>query len=246
MGVAVQGNHDVGADLVGDGGTFGLVERGVAGAGRSGHQHRRAEGREPPLHPGGDVCSDVLLAQALGGVAAPNMIGAGVDEHDLVRHARAQHVECLLLAQQRGGPAADRAGEASERTEGVRSGHAVGRQPAVELELAHRVVGVPAEDAVRASRREAQPGQALLECQHVVADHEVPGVELQHPVTQAPARLLQAPVRLRPHDAVDRDPPLLLELPDGHVQGAVEHVPLTVGEQPEAVQPGSDLSDIRP
>ena len=75
----------------------------------------------------------------------------------------------------------------------------------------------------------------------------------QHPVAEAPARLLEAAERLHADDAVDGEPALLLERADRRVDGVVEGVGGGVvpglagrtGQQPESAEPVADLRDRR-
>ena len=124
----------------------------------------------------------------------------------------------------------------------------------VALELAQRLLGLDAEQAVDPAAVESHVQQPLLQCGDVVAGHQPGRHEEQDPVAETPAGLLERVVRPRPDQAVDRDAALLLERPDGPVgrlveerAGRVEQVgPLTVGEQAEQGQLRADLGHRRP
>jgi hypothetical protein len=99
---------------------------------------------------------------------------------------------------------------AREGGEGGRSAHGVAGETGIALKLENGPLSVLAEDAVDTTGVEPQRAQAALEVGDVVASERGRGV-VEQPVGEAVAGFDQRAPRLGPADAVDPQPPLLLE-----------------------------------
>jgi hypothetical protein len=109
------------------------------------------------------------------------------------------------------------------------------------LELADGDVGLPPEDAVATAWVEAHVQEALLENRDVVADAGMAGDEREQPVAQSPMRFVERAIGLGADDAVDAQPPALLERADCAVDGVIELVTADSGQQGEAGELGTNL-----
>ena len=166
---------------------------------------------------------------------------AGVDDDELARQRGPGAGDRLGLAHRVRPAADDRAAELVQRLEGGRPAGAVGHDADVALELAQRLLGLDAEQAVDPAAVEAHVQQPLLQGGDVVAGHQPGRHEEQDAVAEPPAGLVERVVGPRPDDAVDREAALLLERAHGAVGRLVEQRtgrvqqrrPRTVGEQPE-------------
>jgi hypothetical protein len=154
-------------------------------------------------------------------------------------------VQRLGLAQHLRPAAGDVPAELAQRPQRGRAAGAVRHQAVLPLQPAQRALGALAEHAVRAAGVEAELEQPLLQRRDVVTDVR-PGGQRQQPVPEPPAGGGQRGVRLRPDDAVHRQPAPLLELAQRLVRGLVEQRRPRPVQQPEAGQQGGDLEDRRP
>ena len=216
--VDVQRQHQVGARLVGE-----LRPLGVAGAAvrSAGQQGADADGGEASLEAGGQVDGDRGLLQAVAGRPAVAAAVAGVEDDDLARQRGARAVQRLGLAQRLRPPAGDVPAEllSARSVAGpqVPSAH----QAVLALQPLERLLGERTEDAVGAAGVVAELEQPLLQRGDVVTD-EHPRREGQDAVAEPPAGGGQGAVGLGADDAVDRQPAVLLEVPQRPVGRLVE------------------------
>ena len=133
------------------------------------------------------------------------------------------------------GPDSRQEGEGRRPTDGVTG------QSGVALELEDGPLGVLAEDAVDPAGVEPEGAQAALQVGDVVPSQRGRGV-VQQPVAQLVAGFDERAPGLGPADAVDAQPPPLLERPHGHFGGgAVEAGPVRAGVVPGGAQPGLEV-----
>jgi hypothetical protein len=79
------------------------------------------------------------------------------------------------------------------------------------LKITHRRVGEYPKNSIWSTAVETHPGEALLQRQNIVADHEVAGVEQHDSIAQAPACLIKVPKGLRADNPINGNSPLLLK-----------------------------------
>ena len=116
-----------------------------------------------------------------------------------------------VVAQDRRITAGHRPGETLEGGEGLRPADAVDGTADTTLELPQCGVGLPTEDAVRATGIEAEFIESSLQGDDIVTAHELPGRVAQDAIAELPARLVEAAQGHRADDAVDDDAAILLE-----------------------------------
>src|SRR5262249_28096947 len=113
----------------------------------------------------------------------------------------------------------------------------------VALKGAQCAFGPGAEHTVRATTVVPELEQPLLQDAHVIADDRMVGDERDDPVAEAPTGGVDRLVRLRPDDAVDGQPAVLLDGPDRQVRLVVEDAAgrRAVEQQAQRHQRATDL-----
>ena len=226
-GVAVQGQDDVGAAVVGEGGA-GLV---VPRAGEPGPRVDDVGpvGAEAALDAAGEVVDDLRLDDAVG--HGPGIVAAvtRVEDDGAPAQAVPGPADVLALTERQRGTTGDAAAQVGERPEGRRTDLAVRAQADAALEGADRRLGVGPEEPVDPARVEAEAEESLLELGDVVAADQVPGGVSQQPVAELPLGCVERCVGPGPDDAVDEQPASLLERADGRVELLVEDLRGPVG-----------------
>ena len=243
--VAVEVQRD---DVVGGrrlGGVGAHVERhGLVGL--AGHDHPAALG---PQHLGQTQAGGEgqVLLFASRGRDHPDVLAAvaGVDDHDRAGEARLVGeafvaVGDLLALAARFGLA-----QGVELAQRVVADHAVGRQTGVALKVDQRALDRGVEDAALGSGVEAEEVELDLQRQYVVAA-KGGDAQVQQAVAERVAGLDQLVPGVGPEDAVDEQPALLLEGPEGELAGRPEKaVEAFVAELvPEPVQPLLHVGDF--
>ncbi len=216
-------------------------------------------GRQPTLDPRREVLGDLGLGES---VAALTRVGSAVtwvDDDDLASQRRPQPADALLLAHDRRFATDDGPHEPVDGLERRRPAGAVGEHADVALEVLERSLGVQPEDAVVATRVEAELEQAPLEGEDVVAGQEVARRVPEDAVTEAPPGVVEQAPGLRADDAVDGRSALLLEPAYGGIDRVVELSVVVVTsqladtragaagspEESEHREPGADLGHRR-
>ncbi len=195
-------------------GELGPVRWGRRGRRAAGEHHVGAEGGQPPLEHRGDRPGHLVLGGAVG-CGEPGQLGAvpGVD-HDAGAGEGGPAcgtAELFALPDGVGRRGLVGAVQPLEQVERPGAGDAVDLETDVELELADRVEGLGAVDAVVVPGVEPEPVEATLQVAHVVADERRTG-DVQHPVAEpvagrhegAPGIGTDDPVGLAGHAAAGR------------------------------------------
>ena len=207
-------------------------------------------GREPTLDAPSEVEGEPRLLQpAVAGGAAVGPTVPGVDDHRAAAQAVAAAPDGLSLAQGARRPAHDRAPQVGEGSHRLGAYRAIRLQAEGCLEGAHGRVGRRPVDAIDLVRSEAELGQPGLQRDDVVALDEVLGDVAQHAVTKGPARAVEYGIRLTTDNAVDEQPPALLErldrLLDVLVEDRIAEAVSVTGSTREVARQHEALADGR-
>jgi hypothetical protein len=111
------------------------------------------------------------------------------------------------------------------------------------LELDDSPFGIGAEDAIDPARVEAQLAQPTLQLMHILAaDHR--SFQIQEPITEPIAGLVQIPPGLGPDLSVGRETPVALECAHGLVGGLTELAPgIRAGSVAQRQEPVLNIPD---
>jgi hypothetical protein len=98
-----------------------------------------------------------------------------------------------------------------------RSTGPISNEANIALEIAHGVKGLMPEDAVNAPRVKTHARQSLLQLSDVIAAKQVADLIAQQAIAQGPVGFIEGSHGVRPNNAVNQQPTLLLKVTNSEV-----------------------------